>query len=200
MRGQAGQLSPDPFTLVHRVWLSTWLPFGRSANHASGSDAGRPERHNRPMTEATRYVLRSARAADYDTIAAVVDDWWGRPILPSLPRLFLDHFHRTSLIAESGNHLRGFLVGIVSPSEPNQAHIHFVGVCPQARNNGLARTLYEQFFQIARSHNCRVVSAITSPVNQASIAFHRRLGFTVSGPVPDYNGPGRDLIVFERTI
>ncbi len=42
MRGQAGQLSPDPFTLIHRVWLSTWLPFGRSANHASVCDAGWP--------------------------------------------------------------------------------------------------------------------------------------------------------------
>jgi hypothetical protein len=45
------------------------------------------------------HILRPARAADYDTIATVVDDWWGRPILSSLPRLFLDHFHRTSIIA-----------------------------------------------------------------------------------------------------
>jgi hypothetical protein len=44
-------------------------------------------------------ALRPARPADYDAIAAVVDDWWGRPVLSSIPRLFLDHFHRTSLIA-----------------------------------------------------------------------------------------------------
>jgi len=35
MRGQGGQLGPDPFTLVHRVSLSTWLHLGLSANHAS---------------------------------------------------------------------------------------------------------------------------------------------------------------------
>lgn len=147
-----------------------------------------------------RRVIRRARADDYDKIAAVVDDWWGRPILPSLPRLFLDHFHRTSLIAETDKGLTGFLVGIVSPSELDQAYIHFVGVSPEARNQGLARTLYEHFFQIARSHNRCVIKAITSPVNHASIAFHQRLGFTVTGPVPDYNGPGRDVIVFERSI
>ncbi|MER6950349.1 GNAT family N-acetyltransferase [Nonomuraea sp. NPDC000554] len=149
------------------------------------------------MTDAT---LRPACPADYDPIAAVVDDWWGRPILASLPRLFFDHFHSTSLVAESAGRLSGFLVGIVSPAELDQAYIHFVGVSPQARRDGLARTLYERFFEIARGHDRRVVGAITSPVNQASIAFHRRMGFAVRGPVPDYNGPGHDLIVFERPL
>jgi ribosomal protein S18 acetylase RimI-like enzyme len=91
-------------------------------------------------------------------------------------------------------------VGILSPSEPGEAYIHFVGVHRRARNNGLARALYDRFFGIARDDNRHVVKAITSPVNQRSIAFHRRLGFTVSGPVPDYNGPGQDLMTFERTV
>lgn len=148
----------------------------------------------------TQHVLRPALAADYDAIAAVVDDWWGRPVLGSLPRLFLDHFHRTSLVAESANGLDGFLVGMVSPSEPDQAYIHFVGVHPRARSLGLARTMYQEFFRIAGQHGRSVVHAITSPVNQVSIAFHRRMGFTVKGPVPDYNGPGHDLVVFERSV
>jgi hypothetical protein len=38
-------------------------------------------------------TLRTATPADYDAIAAVVDDWWGRPVRRMLPRLFLDHFH-----------------------------------------------------------------------------------------------------------
>jgi hypothetical protein len=54
--------------------------------------------------------LRTAHAADYDGIIAVVDDWWGRPVHRALPRLFLDHFHDTSFIAErSGGELAGFL-------------------------------------------------------------------------------------------
>lgn len=148
------------------------------------------------------HVLRPARPADYDAIAAVVDDWWGRPVRASLPRLFLDHFHATSLIAErpgSGD-LAGFLIGFPSPSLPDEAYIHFVGVHPAARGSGLARTLYESFFALARDHGRRVVRAITAPVNTASIAFHRKMGFTVSGPVPDYNGPGTSLITFTRSL
>ncbi|WP_345635936.1 GNAT family N-acetyltransferase [Rugosimonospora acidiphila] len=145
-------------------------------------------------------MLRPARSDDYDRIAAVVDDWWGRPVLRSLPRLFLDHFHPTSLIAETGDGLAGFLVGIVSASEPDRAYIHFVGVRPESRGRGLARTMYEHFFGIARDHGRRSVGAITSPVNEASIAFHRRMGFTVAGPRADYNGPGEDMMIFSRPL
>ncbi|MFC5822244.1 GNAT family N-acetyltransferase [Nonomuraea insulae] len=130
----------------------------------------------------------------------MVDDWWGRPILPSVPRLFLDHFHRTSLIAEDGGGLAGFLIGFPSPSLPDEAYIHFVGVSPGFRKSGLARGLYERFFDLARDHGRHVVKAITAPVNATSIAFHRRMGFEVGDPVPGYNGPGTSLVTFVRTI
>lgn len=153
-------------------------------------------------------VIRAARADDYDAIATVIDDWWGRSVLSHLPRLFLDHFHRTSLVAEvpvtrmrePTDWLAGFLIGFLSPSESDEAYIHFVGVDPQSRKSGLARELYERFFAIARANDRHIVKAITSPGNDASIGFHRHLGFTVTGPVRDYNGPGHHLITFERKI
>ncbi|WP_342671394.1 GNAT family N-acetyltransferase [Nonomuraea candida] len=94
-----------------------------------------------PALPAGSSRLRSATPADYDAIAAVVDDWWGRPLLPALPRLFLDHFHRTSLIAEGPSGMTGFLIGFLSPSLPDEAYIHFVGVSPGARKSGLARAM-----------------------------------------------------------
>jgi len=44
--------------------------------------------------------VRTAVAGDCDQVVAVVDDWWGRPVSSSLPRLFFDHFSPTSSIAE----------------------------------------------------------------------------------------------------
>jgi hypothetical protein len=52
--------------------------------------------------EVAGVTVRGARPADFDTIIAVVDDWWGRPAARDLTRLFLDHFFGTSLIAEHG--------------------------------------------------------------------------------------------------
>jgi ribosomal protein S18 acetylase RimI-like enzyme len=147
------------------------------------------------------WVLAEARPGDYDEIIAVVDDWWGRPVAGSLPRLFLDHFHRTSLVArDSGGGLAGFLVGVLSPSRAGRAYIHFVGVSPDARGTGLGRRLYQEFFALAREAGCVGAGAITAPVNAASIAFHRSMGFTVTGPVEDYDGPGRHMMVFDRVL
>jgi predicted GNAT superfamily acetyltransferase len=145
--------------------------------------------------------LRSARPADYDAIIAVADDWWGRPIHGALPRLFLDHFHDTSLIAERrGGELAGFLVGFKSPAQRDCAYIQFVGVAPGERRSGLARRLYQAFFDMVASDGCRVVHAITAPVNSRSIAFHTAMGFTVTGPVEDYNGPSSPMMLFERRL
>jgi predicted GNAT superfamily acetyltransferase len=145
-------------------------------------------------------TVRPAQADDYDAIVAVADVWWGRPISPSLPRLFLDHFHADSRVAHDGGGIAGFLVAFVSPSQPATAYIHFVGVRPDLRGGGLARSLYEDFFGRAEQAGCRVVRAITGPGNSGSIAFHRRLGFAVSDPVPDYNGPGRAMVTFARPL
>jgi ribosomal protein S18 acetylase RimI-like enzyme len=144
--------------------------------------------------------LWAAEAVDYDRIIAVVDDWWGRPVRHALPRLFLDHFHATSFVAERDGDLAGFLVGFPSPSIRDVAYIHFVGVNPRFRGNGLARLLYERFFELAVADGRHVVRAVTAPQNSASIAFHNTMGFTVTEPIPDYDGPSSGKVVFERRL
>jgi len=150
--------------------------------------------------------LCTAEPADYDRIVGVMDDWWGRPVAAGLQRLFLDHFAGTSLIAETSAEpgatagLVGFAVGFFSDSRPGEAYIHYAGVAPPFRRSGLARKLYEEFFTFARGGGRRTVRAITSPENLTSIAFHTSMGFTLSGPVRDYDGPGRDRVQFERRL
>ena len=56
------------------------------------------------------------------------------------------------------------------------------------------------FFDDAGSAGAHTVRAVTSPVNTASIAFHRALGFAVSPVEPDYDGPGHDRVCFTRTV
>lgn len=148
----------------------------------------------------TGLVVRGARAGDYDAIISVLNEWWGRDVAGGLPRLFLDHFYRTSLVAEDDGAMAGFLVGFCSPGRPHEAYIHYVAVDPGHRGGGLARRLYAEFLERAIQSGCTVARAITSPANQGSIAFHRRMGFDLAGPVLGYNGPGRDMIVFTRVL
>lgn len=145
-------------------------------------------------------LLRSAKPGDHGWIVSVIDDWWGRPVARAVPKLFLEHFHSTSLVAEVEQVPVGFLIGFVSPSVPEAAYIHFVGVDPKHRARNLGRTLYERFFDIARSHGRTEVAAITNPINEGSIAFHRRLGFEVSDPIDGYDRPGVAHVRFHRQI
>jgi len=144
--------------------------------------------------------VRVARPQDYDAIVAVVDDWWGRPVSRSLPRLFLDHFWSTSRIAEDAQGLAGFLVAFVSPEQPRCGYVHFAGVRPDLRRSGLARRLYEDFAKQAARQGCTRLLAITAPGNAGSIRFHRSLGFEVGNPLPDYNGADRPMVTFSRRI
>ncbi len=143
--------------------------------------------------------FRTARPDDHGWMSSVVDDWWGRPIVDALPRLFLDHFWSTSTVVEDDVPV-AFLVGFLSPSQPGAAYIHFVGVDPAHRGAGLDRELYERFFAMARELGATEVSAVTSTVNTGSIAFHRSMGFDVSDPIDGYDRPGAVLVHFHRTL
>lgn len=144
--------------------------------------------------------LRAAVPEDHVRMRAVCDEWWGRPVTHLIPRLFLDHFHGTSLVAEADGQLAGFLVGFPSQSLPGEAYVHVMAVAPEQRGSGLGRELYRRFMEAVRERGCSVVRAVTSPGNERSIAFHRSIGFTVSGPHSDYDGPGVDRMCFEMRL
>jgi predicted GNAT superfamily acetyltransferase len=73
-------------------------------------------------------------------------------------------------------------------------------VTPEEREKGLARLLYERFFVIAAEDGRRVVRAVTAPVNTTSIAFHAAMGFSVTGPADNYDGPSSAKMLFERRL
>jgi predicted GNAT superfamily acetyltransferase len=147
------------------------------------------------------WTLRSATPEDHQPMLAVVDDWWGKPMVALLPRLFLDHFHTTSFVAETDDgQMVGLLVGFFSQADPTAAYVHFVAVSPERRGDGLARTLYEAFFDLARADGRSQVTAITSASNDVSIAYHSAMGFEVIGPLADYDYPGHQAIKFHRPL
>jgi GNAT superfamily N-acetyltransferase len=68
-------------------------------------------------------------------------DRGGRPMADTLPRLFFGHFTDTSFAAGRDGRLAGFLAGFIAQSRPGEACIHFAGVDPARRGNGLGRLL-----------------------------------------------------------
>jgi len=118
-----------------------------------------------------------------------------------LPKLFFIHFEGTSFVAEDADgELLGFVCGFLSQTSDEEAYIHFVGVTPEDRGEGLGRALYERFFDEARQSGRSVVRCVTSPLNRESLAFHESMGFQVERVVPDYDGPGEDRALLVKQL
>jgi len=153
-----------------------------------------------------RHVLES----DYLPVISVIDDWWGdRHMSDMLPKLFFQHFQDTSFVAECDGQIIGFLIGFVSQTYPGEAYVHFIGVHPEYRENGVAKSLYRIFFVTAHEKGCKVVRCVTSPVNKTSISFHIRMGFKVEKGTReidgmqvtvDYDGKGQDRVLLAKAL
>jgi predicted GNAT superfamily acetyltransferase len=147
-------------------------------------------------------TVRTIRESDHEKVASVVNEWWGsRDMAWQLPRLFFRHFGDTSFAVEEDGELIAFLIGFVSQSKEGEAYIHFVGVRPDRRKEGIGRHLYELFFEEVEQRRCTKVGCITSPVNKGSIAFHTAIGFSLKESDTEidgvpvhrrYDGPDRD--------
>jgi ribosomal protein S18 acetylase RimI-like enzyme len=146
-------------------------------------------------------TFRHARPSDYGRVIGRVNVWWGgRERAPALPQLSFLHFEGTSIVAEEGDELAGFLCGFLSQTADAEAYIHFVGVAPERRGEGIGRSLYEHFFDEVRSVGRSVVRCVTSPVNQGSVAFHEAMGFEVDRVAKDYDGPGEDRVLLVKRL
>jgi ribosomal protein S18 acetylase RimI-like enzyme len=146
--------------------------------------------------------IRHAEPADYGRVIGRVNAWWGgRDMAPILPRLFFVHFEGTSYVVDGDDgQLAAFLIGFLSQADEHEAYIHFVGVSPERRGEGLGRQLYERFFADAAGHGRTTVRCVTSPANEASVAFHKALGFEVEKVARDYDGPGEDRVLFVKHL
>jgi predicted GNAT superfamily acetyltransferase len=162
-------------------------------------------------------TIRPPSEADHSRVVAALPSWWpagpatadGDRLASLAQRLFFRHFATSSSLVERDGELLGFLIGFLSPTHPDEGYIHLVGVSPTVRGSGLARHLYQEFFDYCRASGRTRVRAVTSPGNAGSYAFHTALGFVAEPgqtefdgrPVQvGYDGPGLDRVSFVRSV
>jgi GNAT superfamily N-acetyltransferase len=132
------------------------------------------------MSNKNNISIRTGKTSDHEKVISVMPDWWGgRDLSSSVLKIFFIHFSNTVYIAESNNDLVGFLVGFFSQTEENTGYIHFVGVHPNFRKDGIGRLLYQTFFNACIANNRKIIKSCTSPINKLSINFHLHMGFII---------------------
>lgn len=154
---------------------------------------------HKEIKEKLNMQIRNIVTEDYFSVISVLNDWWGGRQMNLLPRLFFEHFQNTSYIMEKDEELVAFLIGFVSQTDPNIAYIHFVGVNPNFRKQGLANHLYNLFTKDVKALGCKEIHCITSPINTVSINFHKAMNFEIQ-LCKNYAGKGQDRICFSKSI
>lgn len=62
---------------------------------------------------------------------------------------------------------------------------HSIYIAPGHRVSGYGRMLMSALIDVARGNNVHTMIGVVDAANQESIAFHERLGFEASSPVPE---------------
>lgn len=141
---------------------------------------------------------------DYDHIVQVIDRWWGGPTSALAHPLFFYELGQLARVVEHEATLVGFLFGFLaqSPNEDSASrvgYVHLVGIHPDFRRRGVGKVLYQAFEEDCRAQGCSALKAVTTPGNEASVAFHHAMGWT-SGLIENYAGPGRTRVVLQKAL
>ncbi len=124
---------------------------------------------------------RRSLESDYLRVMGVMVAWWdGTDLRAILPRLFFEHFNETSIVIENeenNGEIIGFLIGFVSPTNPHQGYIHFMGVNPRYRRRAVARNMYLHFEDMVKKRGCTEIHCLTDINNSKSRGFHGSLGY-----------------------
>jgi len=147
-------------------------------------------------------AIEGAGDGDLAEILRDYERFWGDRDLPRYlhhPMFFLE-FRDTAFVARDrgSGQIMGYLLGFVAPT--GDGYIHFVAVRDDSRALGLGRMLYQTFEKAARGRGAVALKAITSPENERSAAFHKRVGFTEMLRAEDYGGSGRTRIVMRKPL
>lgn len=146
--------------------------------------------------------------SDYDQIIKHITEFWGHDRTLHLHHpMYLYEFGETAFVVRHKAQVAAYLFGFISQTGPI-GYVHLVAVRRQYRRHGLAGVLYGHFSDVARAKGCLALKAITTPSNDVSIAFHKRMGMVIIGTtmregvnvIKDYAGPGNDRVVFHKSL
>ena len=127
------------------------------------------------------------------------DRWWGGPSPERAHPIFFHEFGATALVAEDGEQLAGFLLGMHISGEVPTGYVHLVGIHPEHRRRGVGQELYRTFCERAQAAGMARVKAISTVGFEGPVRFHQALGFRTIEE-SNYAGRGRARLVFIKDL
>jgi L-2,4-diaminobutyric acid acetyltransferase len=126
------------------------------------------------MVKNNDIVLRAARPQDARNLWSMLDAVGGLERNSCYAYVLLcSHFASTSVIAEQGRQVLGFLLAYRPPSDPESVFVWQIGVAPMARGAGLGRRMLGELVTRPACRDARFLTATVSDDNSPSLALFR---------------------------
>jgi ribosomal-protein-alanine acetyltransferase len=97
-----------------------------------------------------------------------------------------------------GGTMVGFIVGLVEPD--HTGHVTTIGVSPEHRRRGIARSLMQYVEDGFRRRNVRMVRLEVRSVNAGAQQLYRDLGYVVTQRLPRYYSNGGDGLLMVKSL
>ena len=143
-------------------------------------------------------IVREYRDSDFDAVLAMESSRGGDPYSHAVyirQTGFL--FPATFLIAQKEDDKRpaGYVLGGISPFDPESGLVMKIFVYPEFRRAGVGRIMMKELLKRFSLHGVRSISLTVSPSNMAALSLYESLGFSESGYTRNYFGEGEDRII-----
>ena len=128
-------------------------------------------------------------------------------------RIMLRYFNNTCLIAEEENNILGFILGVISQTDPKSYFLWQIGVNPEVQGQGIGRKMLEHIEIELKRKNINRIELTIDPENKASQKLFEKNGYSIiSKPqeetfvvqdrtaLRDYYGKDRHFFMYEKII
>ncbi|MEM2870247.1 MAG: N-acetyltransferase [Thermoplasmata archaeon] len=144
------------------------------------------------------FVIRRFRLEDLSQVARLVEsvfrEKYDVQMYLNLYQSWPDGFQ----VVERRGELAAFLLGMISG--PRQVRVLLLAVHPNYRSRGLGSCLLASFIQAAKALPADAVTLEVRMSNHRALAFYQRLGFSITGMIPNYYRDGESAHVLVKWL
>jgi ribosomal-protein-alanine N-acetyltransferase len=144
------------------------------------------------------FVIRRFRAEDLPYVIRLVENVFKERYDVSMYMNLFQSWPDGFQVAESDGLVVAFILGMISG--PRQSRVLLLGVEPRFWGQGLGTQLMWTFMKAVMDLPADSVSLELRISNQRALSFYYRLGFTVTGLIPNYYKDGEGAHVMERPL
>lgn len=144
------------------------------------------------------FMIRRFRAEDLPAVVRLVESVFKERYEVSMYMNLFQSWPDGFQVVESEGQVVAFILGMIAA--PRQARVLLLGVEPRFWGQGLGSQLMWTFMKAALALPADSVSLELRMSNQRALSFYFRLGFTVTGMIPNYYKDGESAHVMARPL